>query len=64
MKTQRPTPYQRLLAKSDVSEAVKDTLRQEHDKLNPLVLKEEIDRITSIIMKTQRDYGLKGLSGT
>ena len=57
------TPYQRLLARSDVSETVKDSLRQEHAKLNPLVLKEEIDRITSIIMKTQRDYGLKGLSG-
>jgi hypothetical protein len=38
------TPYQRVLARGDVSDAVKAALRQEHDGLNPRVLKREIDR--------------------
>lgn len=37
------TPYQRILNRKDVSAQVKAKLRQEHEELNPLFLKEEID---------------------
>jgi len=38
------TPYQRVLARVDVSDEAKAALKQEHDTLNPLLLKREIDR--------------------
>lgn len=38
------TPYQRVLARTDVADEVKQRLREEHEDLNPLVLKHEIDR--------------------
>lgn len=38
------TPYQRVLARTDVGDDVKQRLRIEHEKLNPLVLTREIDR--------------------
>lgn len=38
------TPYQRVLARTDVADEVKQRLREEHEDLNPLVLKREIDR--------------------
>lgn len=50
------TPYTRMLENPDVSEEVKQKLREEHEKLNPLVLKRKIDTITGRIMKKQRDY--------
>lgn len=45
------TPYQRMLEHKDVSEDAKEKLRAEHAKLNPLILKREIDRLTTKIMK-------------
>ncbi|MGH7928121.1 MAG: hypothetical protein ACREQV_10020 [Candidatus Binatia bacterium] len=51
------TPYQRILDHSDVKQAVKDTLTQEHQRLNPLVLKREIDRLTKKVYDTQQRYG-------
>lgn len=38
------TPYERVMARNDVSEDAKAKLRAEHEMLNPLVLKREIDR--------------------
>jgi hypothetical protein len=38
------TPYQRVMARDDVAEEAKSKLRAEHEKLNPLVLKCEVDR--------------------
>ena len=38
------TPYQRMLEREDVSPEVKAGLRAEHERLNPLILKHEIDR--------------------
>jgi hypothetical protein len=48
------TPYQRMLDHSEVSKAVKDELRIEHEKLNPLDLKKKVDILTTKIMKLQR----------
>ena len=39
------TPYQRVMEHDDVSQEVKDKLRAEHEKLNPLQLKRELDKL-------------------
>jgi len=51
------TPYQRILDHPDVEQTVKDKLKQEHQRLNPLVLKREIDRLTKKVYDTQQRYG-------
>lgn len=51
------TPYARMLARSDVSEEVKAKLREEHAKLNPLLMKREIDRRLKILFDIQRRHG-------
>jgi len=38
------TPYERVMARDDVSEGTKAELKAEHETLNPLTLKHEIDR--------------------
>jgi hypothetical protein len=54
------TPYQRILEHPKVNQAVKDKLKQEHQRLNPLVLKREIDRLTKKVYDTQQRYGSQG----
>lgn len=51
------TPYQRALESGHISEEVKEKLRQEHSKLNPLVMKTEIDRLKKVLYDTQRKHG-------
>lgn len=51
------TPYQRVLENEHISIEVKEKLKQEHEKLNPLVLKNEIDRRKKILYDVQRKYG-------
>jgi hypothetical protein len=51
------TPYQRILEHKAVAQAVKDKLKQAHQRLNPLVLKREIDRLTKKVYDTQQRYG-------
>jgi hypothetical protein len=48
------TPYQRMLEHEKVPEAVKEKLRTEHAKLNPLLLKKEIDRLTAKILQVRK----------
>jgi hypothetical protein len=48
------TPYRRMLEHDAVSEAVKEILRSEHQKLNPLLLKQEIDRLIAKILTLQK----------
>jgi hypothetical protein len=50
------TPYQRVLEHPAITEDVKAALRLEHEGLNPLLLKREVDRLITRIMKIQRDY--------
>ncbi len=45
------TPYHRVLEREDVSDDVKQKLREQHDTLNPLVLKQKIDTLVSMILK-------------
>lgn len=51
------TPYQRVLLRGDVSDEVKAKLRQEHEKLNPLFLKQEIDLRLKRVFDIQKRYG-------
>ncbi len=48
--------YHRVLEHPQVEQSVKDNLILEHAKLNPLILKREIDRMIGEIFKLQRDY--------
>jgi hypothetical protein len=48
--------YRRVLEHPQVDPVVKEKLKQEHVKLNPLILKREIDKMIGEIFKLQRDY--------
>ncbi len=50
------TPYQRVLERNDVSSEVKEKLKQEHEKLSPLVLKKEIDECLKRVFVTQKRH--------
>lgn len=54
---QAKTPYVRILEHPAVAENIKTQLRQEHSKLNPLVLKREIDRRIQKVYAVQRRFG-------
>ena len=45
------TPYHRVLERDDVCEEVKEQLKEEHARLNPLVLKRQIDTLVLKIIK-------------
>ena len=51
------TPYERVLERNDVNEAIKTKLRQEHETLNPLTMKREIDRRLQIVFALQKHHG-------
>ena len=51
------TPYARIMEHEKVTAAVKAKLRTEHSKLNPLVLKREIDQRIKKVYDTQQRYG-------
>lgn len=51
------TPYQRILEHPAVATTIKDQLWGEHTKLNPLVMKREIDRRLHAVYDTQKRYG-------
>jgi len=52
------TPYQRVLAHPKISEGVKEKLRIEHAKLNPLIMKREIDRLKRVLYDVQKKHGI------
>jgi hypothetical protein len=52
------TPYHRVLLRTDVSDAVKTTLRVLHATLDPKTMRENIDRLTKRVQNTQRQYGI------
>lgn len=48
------TPYQRMFEHPAVPEETKEKLRTEHAKLNPLILLQEIDRLTAKVLRVQK----------
>ena len=55
------TPYTRVLNHENVSDEVKKNLRKIHAKLNPLILKTEIDKLLLELIKIQRQNGNSGI---
>jgi hypothetical protein len=51
------TPYQRILGHTEVSGADKEKLRTEHNKLNPLVLKREMEKRLKKVYDIQQRFG-------
>lgn len=50
------TPYQRVLAHTKIPKDVKKRLREEHTRLNPLLLKRQIDTLKTKIYQTQKRH--------
>lgn len=48
------TPYQRMIEHPAVTEVVKEKLRREHEKLNPLLLKRQIDTLIAKIFRIKK----------
>jgi hypothetical protein len=53
------TPYQRILEHKSVSREIKEKLQQEHAKLNPLILKQEMEKRLKKVYDIQRQFGNK-----
>ncbi len=52
------TPYERVMERNDVHETTKAKLQQEHETLNPLIMKQEIDRRLQIAFTLQKHHGM------
>ena len=51
------TPYERVMARTDVSYGTKTKLKTEHDALNPLIMKREIDRRLRRVFDMRKEHG-------
>lgn len=51
------TPYKRVLAREDIDQTVKDGLTIQYEGLNPKVLRDKIQALTSKLERTQRELG-------
>jgi len=51
------TPYQRISEHPAIDETVKEKLRAEHTKLNPLKMKQQIDKKLKNVYDIQKHYG-------
>jgi len=51
------TPYQRVMARNDVSDEIKARLKTEHGQLNPLIMKRTIDRRLKVVYDTHKHCG-------
>lgn len=51
------TPYQRVMARTDVGDAVKTKLTDEHKRFNPLIMKREVDRRLRLVFDVHKRYG-------
>lgn len=50
------TPYSRVIAHSDIQHSVKKILKKDHEMLNPLILKQELDTLHKQLFKAINDY--------
>lgn len=51
------TPYQRMLESPSVREEIKAKLKQEHETLNPLIMKRMIDERLRVVYRLQQRHG-------
>jgi|SRR3989338_746037 len=59
---QAQTPYKRVLAHPAIADEIKEKLKLQHEQLNPLNLKQRVDRLSMQIFKIQRENGNQSLS--
>lgn len=59
---QAQTPYRRVLAHPAISDEIKEKLKLRHEQLNPLLLKQQVDRLIMQIFKIQQQNGNQLLS--
>ncbi|MFZ3054456.1 MAG: hypothetical protein WA091_00530 [Minisyncoccales bacterium] len=55
------TPYQRVMERKDVEEAIKRRLKEEHETLNPLIMKREIEQRLQIAFKLQKHHEMPNI---
>lgn len=53
------TPYRRVLERKDIDQAVKDKLTVQYESLNPKVLRDKIQALTTKLERIQRDQGYR-----
>ena len=51
------TPYKRVLDRTDIEQSVKDKLTAQYETLNPKILRDTIQALTSKLERTQRELG-------
>lgn len=56
------TPYRRVLEHPSIAPEVKERLRSEHAKLNPAVMRKEIERLKTVLYDVQKKHGSQGSS--
>jgi hypothetical protein len=54
---QPQTPYIRVLARQDIDQATKDKLTKQYESLNPKLLRDTIQTLTTKLERTQRELG-------
>ena len=54
LEKQAQTPFQSVMLNENITQIVKEKLKKEHKSLNPLLLKEELDKIHKEIFKLQK----------
>lgn len=55
-------PYKRVLAHPEIADEIKEKLKLQHERLNPLNLKQQVDRLIMQIFKIQQQNGNPTLS--
>ena len=53
------TPYERVLERDDVPEEIKEKLKKEHESLNPLLLKDELDKLKKELERRLKNKKIK-----
>jgi len=53
------TPYARVLERDDVSKEIKEKLKKEHESLNPLLLKDELDKLKKELERKLKNKKIK-----
>lgn len=57
MYDQPKTPYQRVLERKDINRVTKDTLTRQYESLNPKLLRDRIQTLTTRLGRIQREQG-------
>ena len=51
------TPYERVMARTDVSDEIKAKIRAKHERLNPLTMKNEVEKLAGKLYDAHKRHG-------